>query len=187
VPNVDVTTADGRAVPLPTLTRGKLTVLVIDRGGWCIYCNRQLAQLRDIQPQLAGLGYQILAISPDRPAKLRESLARHKLDYVLLSDSDLAAAKAFGLTFRVDDATFEKYKVSYKIDLEAASGRKHHMLPHPAVFLVGADGRIRFEHVDSDYRRRIDPDRLLVEARKAAKPSADAPPPGRARPRRGRY
>jgi peroxiredoxin len=66
----------------------------------------------------------------------------------------------------VDDATVEKYK-SYKLDLDAAAGRNHHLLPHPAVFVVNTNGVIRFAHVDSNYKVRLAPAKTLEAARGA--------------------
>ena len=60
-------------------------------------------------------------------------------------------------------ATLDRYKV-YGIDLEDASGQKHHLLPVPSVFLVGTDGVIKFRYVNPDHTVRIDPDALLAAA-----------------------
>ena len=168
LPDVEVKTVEDEEVSLRMLAGRQPTVLVIYRGGWCMFCNRHLAELQRLEPELQGMGYQILAVSPDRPAKLRESVEKHQLSYTLVSDSDLRAAKALGLAFHVDDATNELYKTKYKIDLEDASGRMHHDLPVPAIFVVGADGKIHFEHVDPDYKRRLEADKLLEAARQAS-------------------
>lgn len=54
-----------------------------------------------------------------------------------------------------------------RIDLEAASGRTHHLLPHPAVFVADTGGTIRFAHVNPDYKVRLEP-KSILEAAKAA-------------------
>jgi peroxiredoxin len=126
-----------------------------------------LGQLQRIAPELIEIGYQIVGISPDRPEKLRESLSKNELGYALLSDSKMAASLAFGIAYKVDDETLELYK-GFGIDLEESSGEKHHLLPVPAVFVVGTDRTIKFEHVNPDYKKRLDPDVLLAAA-KAAK------------------
>lgn len=108
----------------------------------------------------------MVAISMDQPSKLKATPDREKLHYRLLSDSDAAAAKVFGIAFKVDDATVEKYK-GYGINLDAASGRDHHILPHPAVFVADTNGKIRFAHVNPDYKVRLEP-KKVVEAAQAA-------------------
>ena len=85
------------------------------------------------------------------------------MSYQLLSDSKMEASQGFGLAFKVDDKTHEIYK-GYGIDLEAASGEKHHLLPVPSVFLVGTDGIIDFSYVNPDYKVRIEPEILLAAA-----------------------
>jgi len=169
VPDVTLQTPDGKAFNLKATVAKKPTVLIFYRGGWCPYCNTYLGQLQAAEAGLLNLGYQILAISPDRPPKLGESVEKGKLTYTLLSDSSMKAAQAFGIAFRVDDVTLEKYK-DYGIDLEAASGEKHHLLPVPAVFIVGTDGVIAFVYANPNYKVRLTPEVLLAAA-KAAKGS----------------
>lgn len=110
------------------------------------------------------MGYQIIAIGADRPAKQRQSIQRHLITYTVLSDSSMTAARAFGLAFRVDDTLFQQYK-EHGIDLEEASGMKHHILPVPAVFLVDTEGVIQFEYVNPNHRVRLHPDILRAAAK----------------------
>jgi len=164
VPKVNVMTIEGKAVDLPKLLFAQPTVLIFYRGGWCPFCNRQMSGLQSIEGELKKLGYRIIAVSPDRPEELKKSLGKHKLTYQLLSDSSMDAAKAFGVAFRVDDGTLAKYK-GFGIDLEVASGQKHHYLPVPSVFLIGTDGVIKFRSSNPDYKVRLSNEDLLAAAR----------------------
>jgi peroxiredoxin len=114
------------------------------------------------------MGYQILAISADRPSKLRESIDKHSLGFTLLSDSSMAATRAFGLAFQLDQETVQKYK-KYDMDLEEASGQKHHQLPVPAFYIVGTDRLVYFAYAHPNHRVRLDPDVLLAAAKAALK------------------
>lgn len=168
IPDVKLRTEEDKEVSLRKLISEKPTVLIFYRGGWCPFCNRQLQSLAGIEDDLNKAGVQLLAISMDQPAKLKATPDREKLHYRLLSDSDAAAATAFGIAFKVDDATVEKYK-GYGINLDAASGRDHHILPHPAVFVADTSGKIRFAHVNPDYKVRLEPKEIL-EAARSVKP-----------------
>ena len=167
VPDVTLRTEEGTEVGLHKLISTKPTVLIFYRGGWCPFCTRHLQALVGIEDELNRAGAQMFAISMDQPAKLKETPDRDKLGYRLLSDSDATAAKAFGIPFQVEESLVRKYKESHQIDLEAASGRDHHILPHPAVFVVDTDGRIRFADVNPDYRTRLEPARILEAAKGA--------------------
>ncbi|MDP1579753.1 MAG: peroxiredoxin-like family protein [Candidatus Didemnitutus sp.] len=162
VPDVKLLTADDAAVSLREVVKEKPAVLIFYRGGWCPYCNRHLGALAEIEGKVLAAGYQILAISPDQPAKLKATPDREKLGYRLLSDRKAEAAQALGIAFEVPAELVAKYKNEYKIDLEAASGETHHLLPHPAVFVIGRDGVIRYAHVNPDYKIRLTPEEILA-------------------------
>ena len=114
------------------------------------------------------LDYRIFAISPDSPEKLRLSAEKKEAPYTLLSDSKMTVSKGFGIAWKVDDEMLEML-AKYNIDLEKSSGETHHLLPVPAVFIVGKKGTILFEYTNPNYRVRLDPDVLLSAARWAAR------------------
>ncbi len=171
VPDVTLKTAESTDLNLRNAVKSKPAVLIFYRGGWCPFCTRHLMALAEVQKDLTVAGYRILAISPDQPAKLTETPGRDELNYTLLSDSDMAAAKAFGVAFKVSDEVITRYKTKHQIDLEAASGKNHHLLPHPAVFIVDQTGIIRFAHVNPDFKTRLDPAEILKTVREM-KPAA---------------
>lgn len=138
-------------------------VLTFFRGGWCPYCNLHLSELRLAEKQLTGMGFDIWFISIDKPELLLESLAEPGIGYTIYSDSALNATRAFGLAFQVNDEMNERL-LGYDIDLEAASGENHHVLPAPATYIIGKDGMINFAYINPDYKVRLHPDVLLAAA-----------------------
>jgi len=110
----------------------------------------------DVQPLLPGMQAPVFEVFS----------VEGQLDiaYTILSDSGLEATRAFGLAFRVNDEMVERYK-TYDIDLEAASGESHHVLPAPSTFIIASDGMIRFQYTNPDYAVRLHPDILLAAAR----------------------
>lgn len=164
IPDTVLLTIEDKEITLRDAIAGKPTVLIFYRGGWCPYCTKHLTALAGIQEDLDKLGIQILAISPDQPSKLREKPDNAKIPYQLLSDRTMEVAKTFGIAFEVDGGTREKYR-GFGIDLEAASGEAHHLLPHPAVYVIDAKGIIRFAHVNEDYKVRLEAEKVLEAAR----------------------
>jgi len=161
--DVVVQTPIGDEIRLSSIWTKKPTALIFYRGGWCPYCNRQLSGLRKIEADLSAIGFQIVAISPDKPEKLRNTIASAHLAYTLLSDKRAAAARSFGIAFKVDDETLENYQ-KYNIDIEENSGATHHVLPVPSVFILGTDGRVNFQYVNPEYKIRLAPSVLLAAA-----------------------
>ena len=126
-----------------------------------------MGQLQSVTDELTELGYKIIAISPDTPANL-DSVKKDQTEgaYTLLSDSKMKAGGAFGVAFRLDNEANVKLQ-GYGIDLEQASGEKHHLLPVPSIFLTDDKGKIAFQHVDPNYRVRLSPEVLLAAAKAA--------------------
>lgn len=162
VPAVELKAVDGKDTDLRAALDGKPALLVFYRGGWCPYCSMQLGELRHLEDDLLKMGVRIIAISPDRPAALRETLDGSALKYTLLSDSSAKAIQAFGIAYKVDDETIQRY-LGFGVDLEKASGSDHHALPAPGVFLIDKEGVIQFSYVNPDYRIRV-PQRLVRAA-----------------------
>lgn len=164
IPDVTVKSIEGETIPLKSIVAEKPTVLMFYRGGWCPYCSRHMAELQQIEDQIVEMGYQILAVSVDRPEVIRETLSDIELSYTLLSDSPADVMKAFGIAYRVDDKTVERYK-SVGIDFEKNTGYDHHILPAPAVFIINQEGIVKFQYVNPDYKQRINGDVLLAAAK----------------------
>jgi peroxiredoxin len=174
-PDAELRGMDGMPVALKTALAGKPGVVIFYRGGWCPYCNTHLREIKGIQKELTALGYTTVAISPDRPEELAKTSAKHSLPYMLLSDSKLEAARAYGIAFQVDPDTLTKY-ARYGIDLRKASGEPHDWLPVPSVFLVGKDGTIKFAYTNPDYRVRLKGPVLLAAAQAALEAPASPNP-----------
>lgn len=167
-PDAMLKTVEGKEVALKSVLNGKPTVILFYRGGWCPFCNKHLMEVGQSEAELAKLGYQIVAISPDLPEMLKPTTEKNKLPYQLLSDSKAEALKAFGVAFRLDDNTFSTYNDKYNLNLETWSGQPHHILPVPSVFIVDRKGVIRFSYSNPDYKVRLKAADLIEAAKKAA-------------------
>lgn len=160
-PSFTARNADGSDFVFDPGELDRPAMLIFYRGGWCPYCNRHLAELRHVVPELEERGMDVYFLSADSPDNLASALHGdvEGLDYTLLSDAKLGAAEAFGLAFRVSDDYYQQAK-EYGLDLEEASGETHHALPIPAAYLIDAAGMIRFAHTNPDYTVRLSAEEL---------------------------
>lgn len=163
VPSATIRTIEGNEIDIREVIKGQKAIVIFYRGGWCPYCNLHLSELQNIEGDLLKLGYKIIAISMDKPENLSATIDKHGMKYELYSDSRANACEAFGIAFTVENDYVNKLK-SYKMDLEASSGEKHHILPVPSVFLTDDSGKIKFEYVNPDYKVRLNSDLLLKAA-----------------------
>jgi len=168
IPDIRVFNTKGQEVTITANNIKKPFIITFYRGGWCPYCNAQLAQMRHAEKELLDLGFDVYFISPDKPEYLIESLKdkdlKKDISYVLLSDPSMQVAQDFGIAFKLDDKMAEKYK-QWGIDLEKSSGYKHHYLPVPSTYVIGEKGTIQFQYTNPNYKVRLDPELLVAAAK----------------------
>jgi peroxiredoxin len=168
-PAFSVQFADGKPYRFdPKLLSGP-QIVIFYRGGWCPYCNMQLSDMRLVEPKLRASGFEIVFLSTDRPQLLYTSPKEKDLKYTLLSDSQMQAAEAFHVAYKLDDATYAR-QLQYGVNLEKTTGTQKHELPVPSVFIIDKSGMIRFVYSNPDYTVRLGADDLW----KAAQPYATA-------------
>jgi peroxiredoxin len=163
--------ADGSIYEFRPDAQERPLLVVFYRGGWCGACNQQLRDLAAVMPDIAALDVDVVFPNGDRPEILYSSLmpetkaAIDGMNYLLVSDSDLEAASAFGIAYVLADDVLARYRSRDHWDLEESSIDHHDALPLPSIFLVGRDGRIEFEYHDPDPRVRLPADELLATIR----------------------
>jgi len=173
IPDVELKDMNNKSVSLAEEIRKKPTAIIYYRGGWCPYCNKHLSELREIEDELYDLGVNVLAISPDSPEFLSETLAEHEIGYHLLSDQKMEGAKKLGIAYQLDEETIERY-MNNGLDLAERSNYDHYLLPVPSVFLVNTNGKIQFQYVNPNYKVRISGNLLLAAAKELVKNQASA-------------
>lgn len=146
--------------PAPAL-RERLTVLVMVRGGWCPYSVQLLKELRELEPVLAGKGFQILAVTAERPLRLRRMLEAVELPFVVVSDRGVKIAESLGMAPLLCEAEWARYREAGVELPEPRAGEPAPRLPRPGLVVLGEDGRIygRVEGVVAE--ARFNPAELL--------------------------
>ena len=160
-PDITLPDALGRPVRLSTLWERSPLVLVFYRGGWCPYCNLELRAWQQQLPELQRLGAELVAVSPQTPDNSLSTAEKNELAFPVLSDSALQAATGFGVAFEMPPELIELYS-RVGNDLAVLNGNGRWVLPVPATYVIGQDGRIRFAHVEADYRERAEPSDVLA-------------------------
>ncbi len=76
--------------------RGRSVVVYFYPAASTPGCTKQACDFRDNLAELAGAGFAVLGVSPDKPAKLAKFVAEEGLTFPLLSDPDRSVLTAWG-------------------------------------------------------------------------------------------
>ena len=151
IPNITLHDSDGVEVTTNKIFNKK-TVLVVYRGGWCPYCNSQLADMQEIENQIIELGYQVVAVSPDAPSFLKQTEDKKELKYQLYSDSEGKFAQALGIAFKREKGKLDKY----------SEGKNPGFLPVPSVYVLNEKQEIEFLYINPNYSKRLEGNVILA-------------------------
>ncbi len=142
------------------LARGPL-VVSINRGHWCSYCGLELDALRDIHSEIQELGASLVAITPERSRFAKQLKEEHGLEFPVLCDVESGYALSLGLAFWCGEELIPLYK-ELGFDLPSFQGAASWILPIPATYVVAPDGGILSSYVNADFRRRMEPEKILA-------------------------
>jgi len=130
-------------------------VVVFYRGNWCPYCNKELKRLQDSLQYITAKGAQVIAITPEAQEGINKTIEKTGAVFPILYDADMKIAKAYQVSFQVDDKTVERYK-GFGTDLLSINQQKQKaFLPVPAIYIINKEGSITYRFFDADYRKRL--------------------------------
>jgi peroxiredoxin len=153
----------GHMVSLQDLIAKGPVAVTFHRGHWCPYCRININALAQAHRKVSEEGGQIVAIMPDRQQFSSEIKIKGELPFPILTDMDNGYALSLNLAIWVGDEI--QRMMTGRHDLSEYQGNDSWMLPIPATFVVGQDGRIKARFVDPDYRKRMAIDDLLAALR----------------------
>lgn len=158
-PDFALPDAVGDTVRLSTLLKKGPVVIAWYRGGWCPYCNLELAALQKALPQIEKAGGQLVAISPQIPDSSLSTKEKRELDFYVLSDVGNVVARKYGIVYTLPDDIRQSF--IGKLDLPAYNADKSWELPLAVTYVVDTDGTITYSFVDPDYRKRAEPAEIV--------------------------
>jgi len=165
-PDAALKNQEGETVRLSELYDGGPVVVVFYRGGWCPYCNKQLAAWAPKVKELESEGYQFVAISPETKEHAYDTISKTTLGGIALTDTAGEAMRRFRVGFELTRETVEKYK-GYGINLDSWNAFQRWELPAPATFVIDQEGVIRWSHANWGYQNedRAAPEKVLAAIR----------------------
>lgn len=130
-----------------------VVLFFVRSADWCPYCKSQLAALNEDGKRITDLGYNIAVISRDSVDVLNAYVDGTGFAYTMLSDPDSAAIKTFGI-----------------LNKEVPENSPYFGIPHPAVYVTGADGRIQAVLAEEGYKSRPSVDSIIKAIQVGAPP-----------------
>jgi peroxiredoxin len=149
----------GKMVSLKDLTKKGKVVVMFYRGAWCPFCNKYMSQLEAALPEFNAKNATIIAVTPEPEESISKAVEKTKATFSIIYDKERKIMKDWKVAYSMSDDMKTKYK-GYGLDLEKQQG--DWMLPVPATYVVGQNGKIEFVHFDENYQQRADIKNILM-------------------------
>ena len=137
----------GEEVRLRNLIAGRKALLLFYRGGWCPFCNEQLAAISRDYQKFQELDAVVVAVSGEEAQKGKDLLQKLHLPFVLLVDTSFEAIDAYGV---------RNLEVP-----EALKARGIGQLPKPSAFVIDEKGIVLYRYVGKNASDRPKNEDLL--------------------------
>ena len=157
---------NGRLVSLDSLLRSGPVAITFHRGHWCPWCRISGSALARVHSDITAAGGQVVAIMPERRKFATDFKINTKYPFPVFTDMDNGYALSLNLAICLGP-DLERLLSSFGRSLPDYQGNDAWMLPIPATFVVGRDGRVTARFIDPDFRHRMSVEEL-VAALKAA-------------------
>lgn len=151
---------NGETISSNDILKEEQLIVVFYRGQWCPLCNKHLSHLQDNVSKFKKAGARLVAISPEIPVSVEKTVDKTKANYSILHDEDAKIMKQYGVDFVLSEKLQEKYK-EYGIDLKVSNGNNDQLLPVPATYVIGKNGKVKYVQYDPDYKNRSNAKEIL--------------------------
>ena len=161
LPPFELPNAEGKIVHSKELLAKGPIVISFYRGGWCPYCNTQLHAYQTHLAEFKQRGATLVAITPATPDDVLTTTQKHELAFPVLTDAGNKYGRQLRIVFHIPD-TLRKVYQDFGIDLKKNQGNDAWDLPLPGTFVVDRSGKVAWEFVDVDYKKRAEPAAILA-------------------------
>jgi len=151
---------NGNEISSKEILKDKKILLVFYRGNWCPYCRKHLKSLQENFIALTEKGYFVLVVTPEKVEKTKETSDKVKAKFSIVHDVSTKIMNDYKVAFEVSGKTVTSYLNATQNKI-AEYNANNNILPVPATYIIGKDGKISFVHYDPNYSKRFDIKEIL--------------------------
>ena len=158
---------NGHLVSLQELLEQGPTAIMFHRGHWCAYCRLNLHAVARSAGAIAEAGGRVAIVMPERQEFAEGFKTETNAPFPILADLDNGYAMSLDLAIWLGPDFIQLISNSGR-DVAKFQGNDAWMVPIPATFVVGRDGKVVARFIDPDFRKRMELDDLLAALKTAA-------------------
>ncbi|MFD1315534.1 peroxiredoxin-like family protein [Namhaeicola litoreus] len=159
-PVISGTDQFGKSINSTEILPDQKILLIFYRGNWCPHCQIHLAKLQDNIVEISNKKVKVIVVTPETVEKTKETSNKWEATYSILHDTDNKIMEAYHVAFEVNKMNVPNYFEAVSKKVAENNGMDNMVLPVPATYLIGNDGKIMYVQFDPDYKNRSDFDEI---------------------------
>jgi len=153
-PSFEAKNQEDKLIKSKDLLEKGAVVLVFYRGTWCPYCQKHVHELQEGLKQIVDKGASVVVVTPEKPEYIDKMVSKSGATFSILHDEGYKIMEAYNTKYTVkaeDKMAFKSYVVSHT---KKNNGDDEAVLPVPATYVIGKDGKVKFVHFETNYKQR---------------------------------
>lgn len=160
-PRILATNVNDEKVDSKKILKKKEIVVIFYRGKWCPVCNRYLNNLSDSLSFITDKDAEVLVIGPETFENAEKMEEKTKAKFQMIPDTNLKILTDYDVLFNVTSKYQGKIKTFLMADIAKNNNQEEAILPVPATYIIGKDGKIKYRHFNYDYAVRASVKEIL--------------------------
>jgi len=147
------------------LNESDYAVLIFYRGSWCGHCKRHLSVIQDSLQMLLDENASVVVVTPEQPESIDKMIGETGAIFSIVHDAGYSIMKEYEVDYVISEATVFKYLGPVTKRTAVANGNDEGVLPVPATYVIGKNGKIEWVHFDPVYSKRSSIYQILIVIR----------------------
>ena len=147
---------NGLKINSTEILKNNKILMVFYRGNWCPHCKKHLKSLQDHLNEFAKNGVYVLVVTPETVEKTKETQEKLKTTFSIVHDKDNKIMNDYKVAFEVNKENVPNYFDAITKKIADYNVKNNNVLPVPATYLIGKDGKIIYVQYDPNYKSRSD-------------------------------
>jgi peroxiredoxin len=107
------------------------------------------------------LNASLIAVSPEKPDNTLSMQEKLELPFPVLTDVNGEVMRRYKVSWKLPEEIKENYMKHLNRDYKLINEGAGWELPIPATFILDRKGKVIYKHVNADYTKRLEPNKLL--------------------------
>lgn len=162
-PVIFVKDQNGKTIDSKVILINQKILLVFYRGNWCPYCRKHLASLQENLNGLHKKNVFVMVVTPEKLSKNLETQDKLKTNFSIIHDTDNKIMTAYKVAYKVDKSTVTSFYNRVQKNIANYNDAHNDVLPVPATYLIGQNGKIIYVQYNIDHKIRSDIKQVMAK------------------------